>query len=222
MPSLVGSEMCIRDSLIFTPASNINGVAISAFDFRAIDNGGTTNGGIDTAGAATTITIDVSPVNDPPSGQNHTIQSIEDTPVLLDSTVFGFNDIDASDTLSAVIIDAIIGQGQLISQGQVVTAGQTISSTTINAGELYFEPEAHSFGEAHTMIEFRPVDSGDATGNLNIATTSSIITFNVAPVNDAPHNIGLPLHRLAKILRQPRLHNSEQKIRIQQIHTLLA
>ena len=192
-PVTPGTIIPVREistgSLIFTPASNINGVAISAFDFRAIDNGGTTNGGIDTAGAATTITIDVSPVNDPPSGQNHTIQSIEDTPVLLDSTVFGFNDIDASDTLSAVIIDAIIGQGQLISQGQVVTAGQTISSTTINAGELYFEPEAHSFGEAHTMIEFRPVDSGDATGNLNIATTSSIITFNVAPVNDAPHNI---------------------------------
>ena len=60
----------------FAPAANANGNAFANFTFQVQDDGGTANGGVDTDPAPKTITINVTPVNDPPSftaGANVTV-----------------------------------------------------------------------------------------------------------------------------------------------------
>src|SRR6202043_2436835 len=65
-PGLFGAQPQVLGdgSLSYTPAANANGVA--TVTVRAVDNGGTANGGSDTS-AAQTFTITVLPVNQAPS-----------------------------------------------------------------------------------------------------------------------------------------------------------
>ncbi|HTM55323.1 MAG TPA: DUF4347 domain-containing protein, partial [Pirellulales bacterium] len=59
--------------LKFTPAANANGTAYASFTFQVQDNGGTIGGGIDLDQSPNTITVNVTSVNDAPSGTNKTI-----------------------------------------------------------------------------------------------------------------------------------------------------
>src|SRR5207344_825757 len=54
--------------LKFTPAANASGAGYASFTFQVQDNGGTTNGGVDLDGSPNTITIDVIPINNAPTG----------------------------------------------------------------------------------------------------------------------------------------------------------
>src|SRR5439155_357164 len=65
-------------NLVFTPAANANGASYATFDVKIQDNGGTANGGGDLHPTANTITIDVTSVNDAPSGTDKTITILED------------------------------------------------------------------------------------------------------------------------------------------------
>lgn len=176
-------------ALKYTPAPSINGPAISTFDFRVIDSGGISNGGIDTASSEATINIDITAVNDPPTGSSTTVTATEDSTHVLTSEVFGFSDTDIGDTLSAVIIDNISGNGSLTAAGVVVSPGQTIDHTVIDAGGLVFEPLANTHGLNDTTVDFRVVDSGDTDSGLNTAVQAATIVIDVTPVNDPPSSI---------------------------------
>ena len=52
--------------LTYTPPANANGNGLANFTFRVQDDGGTANGGQDTAQAASTIGVNVTAVNDAP------------------------------------------------------------------------------------------------------------------------------------------------------------
>jgi hypothetical protein len=52
--------------LTYSPPANASGNALGSFTFRVQDDGGTLNGGSDTAATANTVTINVSAVNDTP------------------------------------------------------------------------------------------------------------------------------------------------------------
>ena len=69
--------------LKFTPAANANGTAYASFTFQVQDDGGTANGGVDLDPAPKTITVNVTSVNDAPSGTNKTVTTLEDTPYTL-------------------------------------------------------------------------------------------------------------------------------------------
>ena len=60
--------------LTFTAAANANGTAYASFTFQVQDNGGTANGGVDLDPTANMMTINVTSVNDAPSGQDRTDQ----------------------------------------------------------------------------------------------------------------------------------------------------
>ncbi|TMH33424.1 MAG: tandem-95 repeat protein, partial [Betaproteobacteria bacterium] len=66
--------------VIYSPAANASGVGYANFSFAVKDDGGTANGGIDTDPTPNTITFNVTPVNDAPSGQDATRTTNEDTP----------------------------------------------------------------------------------------------------------------------------------------------
>ena len=56
------------------------------------DEGGTANGGVDTDPTARTMTLDVTSVNDAPTGTSTTVTTLEDTPYVFGVADFGFSD----------------------------------------------------------------------------------------------------------------------------------
>src|SRR5439155_3088344 len=54
-------------NLTFNPALNANGTAYATFTFQVQDNGGTGYGGVDLDQSPNTFTVNVTPVNDPPT-----------------------------------------------------------------------------------------------------------------------------------------------------------
>ena len=64
--------------LMYKPVAQESGFGYTSFTFQVQDDGGTANGGIDTDPTPRTFTLDVWPVNDPPSGIDKTITLAED------------------------------------------------------------------------------------------------------------------------------------------------
>ena len=66
-----------------------------------------------TLNASTTSTVNVTAVNDAPTGADATVVVTEDTPQVLTAGDFGFSDVDTGDTLGAVRIDTLPAAGTL-------------------------------------------------------------------------------------------------------------
>ncbi|MEA2944009.1 MAG: large repetitive protein, partial [Bradyrhizobium sp.] len=158
--------------LQFIPAANANGSPEASFTFQVQDNGGTANGGVDTDPSANTLTINVTPVNDPPSftaGANQTVA--EDAGA---QTVTGF-----------------VGT---FSPGPADEAGQTVDFITSNdnnalflvqpgidaSGNLTYTPAANANGSATVTVQIH--DNG---GGADTSVAQSF-AINVNPVNDTP------------------------------------
>ncbi|MCW2242495.1 VCBS domain-containing protein [Azospirillum canadense] len=165
--------------LTFTPARDANGTGYASFAFKVQDNGGTANGGQDTSATAT-LTINVTPVNDAPTGADKTVGTAEDTPYTLAAADFGFADVDAGDALAAVTVTRLPAAGTLTLNGIAVTTDQVISRTDIDAGKLVFTPAADASGTGYASFAFK-VSDGALT-----AATANTITVDVSAVNDAP------------------------------------
>ena len=105
---------------------------IATFD---ILNGGTANGGQDTDQSPNTITIDVTPVNDAPSGSDKTITTLEDTAYAFAMGDFGFSDPNDTppNTLQAVKITTLPNAGTLTDNGAAVIAGQFVGAGDLRA-----------------------------------------------------------------------------------------
>src|SRR6185437_16679421 len=172
--------------LAFTPAANANGTGYASFTFQVQDTGGTANGGVDADPSANTITINVTSVNDAPSGADKTVSTNEDTAYAFTAGDFGFSDIDGN-TLQAVKITTLPVAGTLTNNGVAVTAGSSIPIADITGGHLVFTPAANANGTGYASFTFQVQDIG-ATGNGGVDTdpSANTITINVTSVNDAP------------------------------------
>src|SRR6185295_3172820 len=88
--------------------------------------------------ASTTSSVNITPVNDAPTGADATLTATEDTPLTLSAANFGFSDVDTGDTLGAVRIDTVATAGTLqydttgTGTWAAVTAGQVVSVADIN------------------------------------------------------------------------------------------
>ena len=105
---------------MFTPAANANGNGYASFTFQVQDNGGTANGGVDLDPSPNTITVNVTPVNDAPSGADKTVITNEDTAYTFTVADFGFSDPNDSpaNALLAVKITTLPGAGSADRQWQ--------------------------------------------------------------------------------------------------------
>ena len=130
-----------------------------------------------------TFTINLTNVNEAPTGADATITINEDTSHTLTSANFGFSDVDAGDSLSAVRIDALPGAGSLTLSGVAVTAGQVITVADITAGNLVFTPAADANGTGYASLTFSVRDSNNAYD-----ATPNTLTLDVTPAHDAPVN----------------------------------
>jgi hypothetical protein len=70
VPVIAGQSIAAASigNLTFTPAANANGNGYASFTFQVVDDGGTANGGINTDPTPNTLTFNVTPVNDLPTG----------------------------------------------------------------------------------------------------------------------------------------------------------
>ena len=161
------------DRLVFTPAADANGDGYASFDFRV-------NDGTADSASSYTMTINVTPVNDPPTASNKTVTAREDTPYAFDAGAFNFSDIDTGAALAKVTIVTLPGAGALANDGTAVTAGQEVSRADIDADRLVFTPAADASGDAYASFTFR-VSDGTAE-----SASSYTMTINVTAVNDPP------------------------------------
>ncbi|HMS83318.1 MAG TPA: DUF4347 domain-containing protein, partial [Nitrospira sp.] len=127
------------------------------------------------------FTINLTNVNEVPTGSDATVTINEDTSHTLTTANFGFSDVDAGDSLSAVRIDTLPSAGSLTLSGATVTAGQLITVVDITAGNLVFSPSADANGTGYASLTFSVRD-----GNNAYDVAPNTLTFDVTGVNDAP------------------------------------
>ena len=170
--------------LVYAPAANANGVGYASFGFKVQDSGGTANGGIDTSAAAT-LTVNVTAVNDAPSGQSVTLTVLEDSSKTFSAADFGFADASGeTDTLKSVLITTLPTAGTFTFNGSPVTLNQSIAAPDI--GQLVFTPVANANGLGYASIGFKVQDSGGLANGGVDTSAAATLTINVTAVNEAP------------------------------------
>ncbi len=156
----------------------------SAYDFLAIGeseviqytfdvsdgNGGSTPG---------TLQLTIVGENDAPTTTSVTVTTAEDVPRALVPSDFPFSDVDSTDLLEGIRVDSLPILGQLQLSGVNVIVGQFVSINDLVANNLTYTPALNDNGVAYASFNFSVNDGTDFS-------TSSIMTFNVTPVNDAP------------------------------------
>ncbi len=192
-----GQEIALADIsyLTFTPVANANGDSYANFTFQVKDDGGTTNGGVNTDQTPNTITIDVTSVNDAPDGADKTVTTNEDTAYTFTAADFGFSDTSDSpaNNLLSVIINTLPSLGFLaLGAGSsipgVVSAGQEIALADISY--LTFTPPANANGDSYANFTFQVKDDGGTSNSgVNTDQTPNTITIDVTSVNDAPQGL---------------------------------
>ncbi|MGV1046111.1 beta strand repeat-containing protein, partial [Limnohabitans sp.] len=157
-------------SVVFTPTSNFSGQVF--IDYTLTDSGSASSQG--------QISLWVGS-NTAPTAASKTLTTLEDTSLVLTTGDFGFADVDAGQSLSAVQITQLPAHGQLLLDGVAVTLNQTIDQSLIAAGKLSFVPVANANGAGYASVGFKVLDSG------GLASSSSYtLTLDVTPVNHAP------------------------------------
>ena len=160
-------------TLVFSPEADEFASPYTSFEFSVND------GTLDSETA--TVTINVLPVNDPPTTGDSSVTTPEDTAYTFLVGNFPFADIDPGDGLGSVRVDSLPGDGILSHDGTAVTSGQVIPSADIVDGKLTFTPDADENGSPYTTFQFNVSDSASS-----FAQTGAVMTINVTAENDAP------------------------------------
>ena len=178
IPGQVIAAADLQD-LEYQPGANETGTAISTIEFTVIDSATTDNEDL----VVRTITYNVSPVSDAPTGQSRTIDIDEDSVFNFTESTFGFMDLaeGVPDTFESVRIVSFNGVGTLELDNMAVMPDDVIDVADIV--RLEYRPLANQSGDAYATIGFRVIDSGTGS-NEDLVTRT--LTFDVQPVNDAP------------------------------------
>ncbi|TXT20759.1 MAG: putative xylanase/chitin deacetylase, partial [Planctomycetota bacterium] len=115
-------------NLKFRPDANENGSPYTTFTFSVGEASAF-------AASPSTMTVNVTPVNDAPTGGNQTVTTAEDTDFTFTTSDFPFSDVDGG-SLARVRIDTLPTDGTVLLSGVAVTAGQIITAANITSGNL--------------------------------------------------------------------------------------
>ena len=168
---------------IYAPAANANGSV--TLTMVTNDGGNTGSGGA--LSDTDTSTINITAINDAPSGTDATIVVLEDNTRTFTSADFGFADAadTPANTLQSIVIATLPSNGTLRLSGTPITAGQEL--TVAQLAQLTFTPVANANGAAYTTFTFQVRDNGGiANGGVDLDQSANTITVNVTSVNDAP------------------------------------
>ena len=166
-------------TLSFTPAPDANGTVI--ITVIAIDDGGVSNGGVDTS-PSQKFNISITAVNDAPS-----LTIAGNPPTVSEEAALQA----VSNFVTSVSVGPLNEIGQVITKytvTQTATTGGLTFSTAPSidpvTGTLTYQPSANSSGTATFSITVTD-DGGVANGGVDTSTTKTFI-ISVTPVNDAP------------------------------------
>ena len=171
-----GSDVKIGDviadvtKLVFKPDANEYASPYATFTFKVIDSSGAYSD--DTY----TMTVNVSPVNDKPTGSDGEVTTDENVDYTFKMDDFTFNDVDG-DTFAGISIVSQETNGDLEYSGIDVTENQSIVDVT----QLVFSPDPDENGNSYATFTFRVADSN---GALSVGTYT--MTVIVTPVNGEP------------------------------------
>jgi hypothetical protein len=186
-----GASVSISDiedgKLTYTPAANVNGNNAAQVGFKVRDNGGVTNGGVDTSTSTYTVTINITPVNDAPTSGNSAVTILEDASYTFSASDFPLTDgaDSPANILQSVIITSLPSVGTLKLSGTDVTVGQEIPTASL--GSLVFTPAANANGLSYALVGFKVKDNGGtANGGVDTSVSNNTVTINVTSVNDQP------------------------------------
>ena len=155
-----GPAVTPNGTLTFTPAANANGLA--TVTVRAVDSGGTANGGQNTS-APRTFTITITPANDSPVAVDDAVSAPEDSPGVTFDVLSNDTDVDAGDTL---VLDSF--GGSAIANGTLAANG---------GGSFTYVPDpAYNGTETFTYV------ARDGAG----ATDGATVTITVSAVPTPP------------------------------------
>jgi putative nucleotidyltransferase with HDIG domain len=163
-------------TLTYTPAANASGTA--TVTVRAVDDGGTADGGSDTS-AGQTFQIVVAPVNDAPGFAGGTDQSV-------------FENAAAQ---------AVPGWATAITRGPADEAGQVVSFAVTNDANALFAPGGQPAVAANGTLAYTPATGAHGVATVSVRAvddggtassgvdTSAPQTFLITIVNRAPSGI---------------------------------
>ena len=168
---------------------NPNATGSDSFTYTISDG----NGGTDTA----TATVQISSVNDPPSGTDKTIATTEDTAYVFTGSDFGFTDPNDTPPNAAVSvrIASLPAVGTLTVSGSAVSVGAAPTFQQINAGFLVFTPAPNTSAAGYASFTFQVRDNG---GGANLDPTPNTITIDVGGDNDAPTAVNDPTNPIVE------------------------
>lgn len=169
-----GNKVSINDkitdlsNLTFYPEPDSNGTSYSDFKFKVFD-------GTDYSFEDYKITIDINPVNDPPTSGNDSITTNEDQNYTFKMEDFNYNDAE-DEPFSGIKITSLETSGQLKYNNIDISMNDQIGDLS----KLIFIPEPDSNGSPYAEFEFKVYDG--------TAYSSSIytMTINVNQINDLP------------------------------------
>ena len=151
--SLVGSEMCIRDS------------------------GSVALGGENTS-IEQFINIDITPANDSPTLVSNGATVPEGGTIVIDSTLLSGSDPDDVEPEELTLtVTTLPLHGQLLLNGEVVTTGSSLSLAEIEAGSLSYvhdESETSADGFNVTLTDGGEDDAQPSQGRFELAVTEVI------------------------------------------------
>ena len=160
--------------LTFDPVANQSGAPYDTFDFEVGDA---------TAFSITdyTLTVNVNPVNDPPTGDDNTVATNEDITYTFSVADFTVNYSDPeSDPFAEIRITNLESVGSLLLGGTPVALNDVITAAQLSSNQLTFVPVAGQSGSPYDTFDF---EVGDGT---DFSTSDYTLTVNVNPVNDPP------------------------------------
>jgi choice-of-anchor C domain-containing protein len=145
-----------------------------------VDGDGTANQGTDTGTA--TATINVTAVNDAPSGADNTVTTAENTAYTFLASDFGFTDLhdNPANALKAVEITNVPDTGTLTDDGNLVTSGELVSIDDIDNQKLVFTPATDASGNDYASFTFQVQDDGGtANGGADLDPSPKTMTIDV-------------------------------------------
>ncbi|MHC5541767.1 Ig-like domain-containing protein, partial [Singulisphaera rosea] len=179
--------------LVYTPPANANGNLYAKFSFQVRDNGGTSNGGVDTDPVARSMYVSIISVNDAPVGTSKTVTILEGTSYTFTVNDFGYSDPsdNPANAFASVVVTTIPENPGLTYNGAPLTSGMVIPVADIAAGKLKFVPPDNGSGGAFIKFTFQVRDNGGtANGGQNTDPTPRTIFVTHTAINDPP--VGTP------------------------------
>ena len=168
-----GPTISSTGRLTYTPAANANGSATITVVLK--DNGGTTNGGVDTS-AAQKFTIEVNPVNDAPSFTTGPNQNVNEDAGLRTVQNWATNILAGPNESGQTLTFEVTNN----TNPGLFSSGPAISS----AGTLTYTPAENANGSSTIFIVLK--DNGGVANGGQDTSVGQSFTISVNPVNDAP------------------------------------